>query len=367
MATADKTIRFVVSAGGGSTPAYISDLAPYQVRALQGSYAPTNGTSSLVSAMPSQWTSIGQTDIVRPWSGGAKSTSGTKMYVHGGGHNDSHNNGLYSFDFAGGELATGWATEYAGVPGITTDISVGSVGAPLSVHTYDGMVDMGATLYRFGGSPYPNGGFATQMLRYDKAAATWTRLPNWPAGAPQFSGSAIGNPSAGKILAMDRWVTYQTYAFYRVATNDWSVIKSVAGQWISDGSTAWDPATNTGLMIGSGNGYGVSAFSLTIDWAAETITQTARSLTAVGTGTCIVWDPTRSRYWVWGSASNNSTMYEIDPSTWTVTPHSLTGATLDVGEVNYAGGFGRHVFMDSWRAIGTVTYRNGPAYVIRLP
>lgn len=368
MATSDKSINFVVSTsgGGGNVPSYISSMSPYQVRALQGAYAPTNGTSSLVSVMPSQWTSLGSigTDIIRPWSGGAKVTAGTKMYVHGGGHADSHNNGLYSFDFSGTTRPLGWATEYAGVPGVTADISIGSTGAPISVHTYDGMVDMGASIYRFGGSAYPQGGFTLQMFRYDKGAATWTRLPSWPGN--QFAGCAIGNQSAGKLIAMDRWVTYQTYAFYRVATNTWSALKSVSAQWISDGACAWDPATNTGLMIGSSNGYGVSAFSLTIDWTAETITQTARTLPAVGSGSSLVWDPTRQRYWCFGGSGNNTTMYQINPSDWTYTTHTLTGDAM-APETPYAGSFGRWLFRDDWRAIGTVVHRTGDALVIRLP
>ena len=356
---------FSVSVVLATGPEYIASMSPYQVRALSGSYAPTNGTSTLQAVMPSQWN--GNTDIVRPWSGGAKSTTGTKMYVHGGGHADSSNNGLYSFDFAGTTRPTGWAVENAGQTGVSTDIAVGATGAPISVHTYDGMVDMGSALYRLGGSPYPNGGFATQMFRYDKASSVWTRLPNWTSGGGWFAGSAIANPAAGKILAMERWVYYQTYAFYRVATNNWSAMQSVGAQWISDGATAWNPVTNTGLMVGSSNGYGATtAFSLGIDWAAETITQTQRSLPAVGGGSAIVWDATRQRYWVWGSSGNYGTMYEIDPSNWTVSTHALTGDAL-APEEPYRGTFGRHVFMESWRAIGSVVSRTGAAFVIRLP
>lgn len=365
MATARKTFRFIVApSGGGDVPSYISSMSPYQVRNLSGSYAPTNGSTSLQSIMPSQW--AGNDDIMRPWSGGAKSTTGTKMYVHGGGHSDSSNNGLYSFDFAGTTRPTGWAVENAGQTGVTTDIAVGATGFPISVHTYDGMVDMGTALYRFGGSPYPNGGFAIQHLRYDKASSVWTRLPVW-GNPPQFGGMALANPAAGKILAMDRWVSYQTYAFYRVATNNWSALGSVSGQWQSDGSAAFDPVTNTGLTVADGNGYGVNAFSITINWSAETMTQTARNVPGIGSGTALIWDPTRGVYWAFGSASNNSTLYEINPTTFAVTPHTLTGNAPLAPEQTYWGTFGRWVFMDSWRAIGSVCHRTGAPFVVRLP
>lgn len=362
MAQSNSFVASVISATG---PAYISSMSPYQVRSLSGSYAPTNGSTSLQSIMPSQW--AGNDDIIRPWSGGAKSTTGTKMYVHGGGHNDSSNNGLFSFDFAGTTRPTGWAVENAGQTGVTTDPSVGATGYPISVHTYDGMVDMGTALYRFGGSPYPNGGFGNAHYRYDKASSIWTRLPVW-GNPPQFAGAAVGNPAGGKVLVMDRWVSYQTYAFYRVATNNWSAMGSAPAQWPSDGSAAYDPVTNTGLIIAAGNGYGVPAFSIGINWAAETITQTARSITGIGSGTALVWDPTRAVYWAFGSSSNSTTLYEINPTTFAVTPHTLTGdAPLPFEQPNYAGTFGRWVFMDSWRAIGSVASRSGAAFVIRLP
>ncbi len=309
----------------------------------------------------------GNDDIMRPWSGGAKSTSGTKMYVHGGGHSDSSNNSLTSFDFAGNSQPTGWVLENAGQTGVTSDLAVGSTGAPISVHTYDGMVDMGADLYRFGGSSYPSGGFTVQMLRYNKAASTWTRLPNWASSAPQFAGMAVGNPSAGKILLMDRFVSYFTYAFYRVATNSWSTRRDASAQWVGDGSAAFDPATNTGLIIGANNESGVFAFSTGINWAAETITQTARSITGMGSGCGLIWDPTRACYWCFGSSNNNSMLYEINPTTFAVTPHTLTGDAPLSPESSSHGHFGRWAFMDSWRAIGSVSSRTSPAFVIRLP
>ncbi|MGE0581072.1 MAG: hypothetical protein AB7P31_02870 [Steroidobacteraceae bacterium] len=338
-------------------PAYIASMAPYQVRSLGGSYAPANGTSTLQSVMPAKW--AGDDDIMRPWSGGAKSSNGSKMYVHGGGHKDSSNNGLYSFDFAGTSRPTGWTVENAGQTGVTSDFSVGSSGTPLSVHTYDAMVDMGASLYRFGGSSHPNGFFTSQVLRYNKANSVWTRLPNWPGDAS--GGSAIANAAAGKILLMDRWVNYNTYAFYRVATNNWSAEKQVASQWPDDFAAAYSPLSNVGVAIGGGG-----AFSFKIDWSAETIVQTSRSLPSGG-GPALLWDPTRDVFWCFGASGNNSKLYEINPATFAVTTHNLTGDAPLTPESDSRGTYGRWVFMDSWRAIGSVASRSSPAFIIRLP
>lgn len=349
-------------------PGYIASMSPYQVRALSGNYAPTNGTSTLTSVIPSFWG--GDSQIINPWSGGGKSIIGTKMYVHGGGHKDSGNNGLYSFDFAGTARPTGWAVENPGQLGISTStpvLPIGSTGVPFAVHTYDGMVDMGPSIYRFGGSAYDSGGFAVVMLRYDKASSTWTRLPN--LGSPgSFAGMAIGNPAAGKLLAMNRLVGYFEYGFYRVASNTWSSVKAVSRQWVTHGAAAWDPATNTGLVIGGDNEAGIFAQSISIDWTAETITQTARpSIGDLGQGSAIIWDPTRSVYWCFGSGSNDTTLYEINPSTFAVTPHTLSGDAPLTSDSDYAGTYGRWVFVDSWRAICSVSQRSSPAFVIRLP
>lgn len=359
-----------MSAGGTSSattacvpttmPAYVASMAPFQVRAMSGSYAPSNGTSSLQSVMPSMWS--GNDDIMRPWSGGAKSTTGTKMYVHGGGHGDSSNNGLFSFDFGGTSSPTGWAVENPGQTGVSSEssLAVGATGYPISVHTYDGMVDMGPALYRLQGSTYPNGFLAQQNVRFDKASKTWTRLPNYPGG--QGGGMAIANPASGKILYMERWVTYFSYGFYRVATNNWSAAKNVSAQWPSDGTAAFNPANNTGLCISSD-----AAFSIGIDWAAETVTQTPRSLTSMGPGSSLIWDATAGRYWCFGGSSNNSTLYEINPTTFAVTSRALTGNAPLTPESDSRGHFGRWVFMEEWRAIGSVSSRSSPAFVIRLP
>lgn len=355
------TIRRQAGAGGGDAPSYISSMSPYQVRNLSGTYAPTNGTSSLQSIAPGIWG--GNMNIIDPWSGGAKSTSGTKMYVHGGGHADSSNNGIYSFDFAGSGAPTGWAVENQGQAGVTTGTSfpVGSTGQPISVHTYDGMCDMGTAIYRFQGAHYNvNGGLSSQCVRFDKSSKTWTRIPDYPGGAG--GGLCIANPAGGKILYMERWNTYFTYAFYRVATTNWSSLKSVGSQWPSDGVAAYNPATNTGLCIS-----GDAAYSIGIDWSAETVSQTSRSLTNMGSGVALIWDATANRYWCFGASNNKTTLYEINPTTFAVTARTLTGNVPLVTDGDYQGTFGRWVFMESWRAIGSVCSETGAAFVIKLP
>ena len=128
----------------------------------------------------------------------------------------------------------------------------------------------------------------------------------------------------------------------------------------------YDPVTNTGLTIGN-NGYGANAFSIGINWSAETVTQTARSIQAFGGGASLVWDPTRSCYWCFGAAANTGTLYQIDSSSFAVTAHALTGDVPLTPEAGGSGSYGRFVFLDSWRALGSVSSRTSPAFVIKLP
>ncbi len=341
-----------------NAPAYISSMAPFQVRAMTGAYAPSNGTTTFRSIMPSMWS--GNDDIMRPWSGGTKATSGSRVWVHGGGHGDSSNNSLSYFDFAGTNRPTGWVLASAGQTGSSAGgTPVGSIGFPVSVHTYDGMCEINGMIYRLGGSTYPTGGFTAELWRFDTDSAVWRRFSDYPGR--WFAGMVVCDEASGKILAMERWATYFTYAFYNVATNSWGALKQVRNQYPNDSVAAYNTRTNTAVY--SSNGL---SFSSNISWSAETISQTAQSMGSISSGSATVYDPVTDRYWYWGGTSSDNILYEVNPTTYAVTPHQLTGDTI-VTESGGHGIFGRFVFIESWRAIGFITGRTTPAYVIRLP
>ena len=91
---------------GAQSPSYISSMSDYGIRALTGTYAPTNGNETMRSVKPADW--LTDDNIIAPWSGGPYAISGTKLFVHGGGHGDSANNGMYVYDFSGTSAPTGW-------------------------------------------------------------------------------------------------------------------------------------------------------------------------------------------------------------------------------------------------------------------
>lgn len=344
-----------------NAPAYIAGMAPFSVLAMTGSYAPTNGTSTLESVMPSMWLTGGDAndDIMRPWSGGPKLTNGSRLWVHGGGHADSRNNSIAYFDFAGSSAPTGWVMANGGNLNDT----------PVSVHTYGGMCEVNGSIYRFGGATYSNGNFTNQLWRFSISSGTWTAMASGPFAT---GGALIGNTTAGtsgKLLAIGRYGgAYTSYAFYDIASNSWTGENSAPNQWPSNPECAYRPTTSTTgtVLVGGGDG----AFTAAVDWSAGTLSsQTSRSIGAVSSedGPAVFYDPASDRYWALGGTSYDA-LLEINPSTYAVTSHPLTGTTLTNNESSgYVAHFGRFVFMPTFRAMGVVFSRVGSAFVIRLP
>jgi hypothetical protein len=373
-------------AQSGTAPTYISAMVPYQVRALTGTYAPTNGNGvtirNVTAAKASEWltndpggTGLDLLAVTKAWSGGFAAISGSKLYVHGGGHDDSANNGVYVFDYSGTDRPAGWTLpSISAVSAVEADTNnVYADGRPTSVHTYNGTIyaHHNNRLYRIGGSFYKGGNLAHYSIRYDIGSNTWTQLPNFPGGGTYALFNTIYDPSSGKILA--GFAGYSYAAFLRTSNDTWSSIKNTNASFGSEGCGAFDPTRNRGILVGEGSNHVV-----TIDWNAETVT--ASTLNASGAtamlsqaGSCF-YDSATDRYWLFGGEyrdDNNfkspgwTTLYEMNAETFAITAHPLTGDTIPM---QYQwGSYGRFVFMPAWRAIGTVASVDGAAVVIKLP
>jgi hypothetical protein len=365
--TLDNSETVINDCAPAGVPGYISSMNSFQVRALTGAFAPTNGFTTLRSRTPPEWlTGTPYNDyIMPPWSGGPKPTTGTKMYVHGGGHGNSLNNGMYAFDLAGSSLPTGWTLPRISSPS-AADSGGGaySDGRPRAVHTYDGLCELNGVIYRYGGATYV-GNFLGEMWAFNIATSTWSARASAPQGG---YGATIADPVSNKILVIHQYSasagSTNQYMFYRPATNTWSAVKAVSSIWPNYACGAYRPSSSTYLIAGSGK-----AFSGVIDWSAETITQTSRSLGSLqGTaGPSTVYDPTADRFWMFGGVSQPNSINEVNPTTWGVTSRALSGDGLGSYESNYQGSFGRFVFINGYRAIGFANSPTNPAYVIKLP
>ena len=141
-----------------ATPAYIAALAPFEVSQLG---SPTNGFATIQSLTPAEWIGPGKPaardpDITSPWSGGVGDGANRYLYVHGGGHNDAANNGLYRFDFGGGANWNGGVlldiSAVADVPNVAgVSYRQYNDGRPPSIHSYGGLFIYDGNFYRDAG------------------------------------------------------------------------------------------------------------------------------------------------------------------------------------------------------------------------
>lgn len=359
---------------GVSTPEYIATMSEFEVRALSGTYAPLNGNVSIDSVTPGEWLTndpgvVGLAGIIVAWSGGAKGVSGSKLFVHGGGHNDSANNGLYIFDFSGTNKPTGWT-----VPSISTvsSVRIGGTyadGNPAAAHTYDGMVyaHHNDHVYRFAGAIWNPSGASTRVAwKYSVATNNWTMLPEQPGQVNTVG--AIYDSNSGKI-AVSFGGQFQA-AFFRTSDETWSSLKSTgSGFWGGDATGAYDPTRRRGIQVGSGESRLID-----FNWAAETLS--VRDLSATGETELLsigapsaVYDAARDSFWIFGGPSNSpgwQNIYEMNASTFEIQRWPLSGNPI-LAQAGSHGSYGRYVFMPEWRAIGIVASHSSPAYVIRLP
>lgn len=367
--------RAVPSYGDTTTtaPAYIQELSDYQVRNLSGSYAPSNGTSDIESITPSEWLTNdpggGLGGIITAWSGGFKAERGTKLYVYGGGHNDSANNGVYVFDYSGNTQPTGWTLpSISAVADVVSASNVYADGRGTSVHNYDGTVyaDHNETLYRFNGAHYnPSGGFQSGAVKYDINADTWTEVASYP-GTVNTVGCIYDRVSEKILVGMGG--QFQA-AFFDTSDDTFSAIKSTGAFFGGNVCGAYDSSRSRGVLVGNGENRLV-----TLDWSAETVTLS--TLSASGStsilsddGISCFYDDVRDSYWIFGGPTGSngwSNLYEMDASSFNITSTSLTGDTITQIS-GMIGSFGRFVFLSDWRAIGIIADIDTPASVIKLP
>ncbi len=364
----------MANAQSSQTPEYISSMADFEVRALAGNFQPTNGKETMESVTPNEWLAndpgiVDLAGTIVAWSGGPKASAGTKLFVHGGGHNDSANNGLYAFDFAGSAAPTGWLLEDISAVSAVRAATSYNDGKPASVHTYDGAVyaQHNNHIYRFGGAIWsPSGGFTKSAWKYNIASGAWTALPDFPGTMNTVS--SIYDPESRKIIvgAGGR----NEVAFFRTDQDTWSSLKSTNGNfWGGDVSGAYDPTRGRGVLIGNGESRLV-----TINWSRETVD--VSSLSASGAteilstdGPSAVYDPFRDSYWIFGGEEGSpgfGNIYEMDAESLTIQRRSLSGASIQVLN-SMQGSYGRYLLMPEWRAMGIVASHESPAYVIKLP
>jgi hypothetical protein len=354
-------------------PAYVSGLSAYEVLQMRGAYAPVNETMEDVT--PSEWITndpgFGALSLViRAWSGGAGDAENRKLYIFGGGHGDSANNGLYVYDFSddGTGKPVGFSLpSQSAVADVVASQESYADGLPVARHTYDGCFVYDGNFYSITGSRYMDGASASNAVYYPNTDS-WSYIPD-PVNENFWHGTVV-DPATGKALVY--YIGRSVAHFLDLSSNTFGAtigVNAIGG--LADGITAiWDSTRSRVVVIGEN----VNRL-WNVDFADESLTSQSTftpkgdaGILAVG-GLSGFHDEARDVYWIFGgkdeSVGGFTNLYEMDPVTFQVTAHALTGDALN--PLDAQGSFKRFVWMPDWRTIGFVTSHHNGAFLIKIP
>jgi hypothetical protein len=380
----------VVAAPVTGLPTYAQGMTDYQVRNLS---TVSNGMTTMYAVTPTEWRGTGGDNnlstVINAWSGGGGDATGRRLFVHGGGHADSANNGLYVFDFNGTTQATGWtlATNSLSAYANRVSTTVDANGYPASIHTYDQVRydPINNRFYRLSGCPYPGGNTTSTSTYYDFANNRW-KPTVLSSSAGTIGGSAFISPDGAKAVL----VSCSTSAWFINTSTGTTSAVTIGGSWMGnnveegacltmDDTRSTFAADGICKYVGFG---GRGAWVLTINWTAQTVTAGARpTLTGTGAsylntayssqGPAVLFDAKYDCFWAFAMRSqvesaNPSVIVKVDASTFVATSYPLNGNTLSSQSGN-RGSYARYVWMPDWRIIGTVQSSTQPASIIKLP
>lgn len=378
-------------------PDFVHGLGDFEVRSMTGAYAPSNGDETLHDVIPLEWQGgsgsgiNGEAAIFTAWCGGKGDAASKRLFVHGGGHTDSANNGLYYYDFTGAGVPTGWVLQTNSLSALA-DVEYNIVyddDKPNSVHTYDQQW-YDPTLdrwYRFGGSTWSLDGGATGIYYYDFGTEAWSCDPSRAAFSAdnvsaKLGGTVMGKSDGTKLLWIDGDYPNNGYFYDSDGTAHLCTVgfnRNSTGAGCVGVNVGGDTWLTLSIMSGS-----TWLYTHAVNWAANTITSTQRTHASHSTyltgnnsaAGSLVYDPDHSDgpcVWVFGLARHctGSTMsteiLRIDLSDWSITAHTMTGDAIAIGASGSAGSYNRHVWFPEWRVIGTVQGYAQPMSIIKLP
>lgn len=369
-----------------SVPAFAQGIADWGVRAMSGSYTPSNGKETMYSTLVgafAEWHQTGQSlgadNVFNAWGHGMHGDpDGLRGFVHGGGHLDSGNNGLYIYDFSGDAAPVGWKVSpntLSTIANATINSSNGKYadGRMCSIHAYAMWFDkVNNQVHRVSGSPYSNGGGATDVYgRFNLADDTQTSAN--ASAVASLGATLIGKADGTKLLYLNVEGTPQ---FINTST----LALTASGSSFL-GSTERGPMCLYDVDIDKHVCFFDSAGAKTVkvittNWGANTFSVADNTMTGANAsdidsgGACLAKDRASNRYLVVANkrdATNGlvSSLYSVNPSTWAVTKFDL-GSTISISTAS-AGGYGKCVWFESWRILAVMLGYNDPVQLIKVP
>lgn len=290
--------------------------------------------------------------IMLPWSGGAFDVIRNRLLLHGGGHGDAPDNGLYAFDLD--DLAwyrvwgpSSWPSNQSNCcyeKGSCTDTYTD--GHPASVHTYGSLIfdEDNDAFIRTGGSLCCSGGSGT--------TAVWSIDP-YDAPASWTSRTASPSNSLYKYCARNQttnktWCVIANQLYEYTYPNTWTSRGSpMAGINEDRLSAAIDETNNVLVISGEGKLY---------TWNLGTYAYTDKSSSSTGNKTAqnsgdaaITWDSDSEQ--IVAMVGNSTTVYTLNTSTWAWAAQSCTGSApvttdyIDGQDQDQGGGvYGRFAY-----------------------
>ena len=401
------TRLFTITVTASGVPTWAAGLNDGQVRTLTGStYGPTNGVETLYSLLgqpgvPTGWqkltgSPINATAIYGAWNGGRGDVNGKRLFVHGGGHGDSANNGLYYYDFTGATRPTGWVyapNSLSAVASISSSRTVYPDNRPTAVHTYDALAfsDTQQRFYRFGGAAYSSGSGALGVYHYDLNAQAWSSVTSGGAAwgsladvSSKLNSTVLAAPDDSKFLYCPR----QVQSIFYTASSGAAAFSGVNSPMNGDLGTATSapgPRSQTAdkwLVVDDGNA-GKQIYLATVNWSTNAISwgsnlygshaSHAALLPSGLRGGSIFYDPSHSLgpcWWMFGfdgdmgASAMSTSLYRMDATTYAVTVYPLSAA---IDQTSPYGSFNRHAWFPDWRVVCTTQHVNQPMTVFKVP
>lgn len=369
-----------------STIAYLNGMSAYQVRALSGTYAPTNGVETMRAATNATWEATNHSgDIAAFWSGGHGDPVRREIASWGGGHVDVSNNGIYVYDFNGTTKPTGFkvlpGSQSSTPPSTSSSSESYSDGKPSARHTYDGVVYTGGKLFSFFGSIWNNGN-TTQKTRiftpgspgsWDSAGVSAPSIIN-PQGFA--TGLTAFDPVTKRVFVAA--ATLNGYGIFDTNTTAYVASGGLSGMsgWQDDFCLGLDTTRNRVVAFGAGYTQ-----SWTVNFASPSVSSSI-SHGNFRNGIEMyspIYDSVRDRFWLWGGrgSSGYTSITEVNAATLTVVAERSIASGSDLVSVASSPGGSSSDIAGLWKrvvmlganneAIGFIPTFTSPAYVIKLP
>jgi hypothetical protein len=257
------------------------------------------------------WGIIGPRGVIEAWSGAAFDTKRSILVVTGGGHADYGGNEVYEFSLE--TLRWTRATEPSRLTARDENslhfvVADGSE-APISTHTYDGLVYLPNVdrVFKFGGSAYRSGVAPDgHAYLYDVEARRWSRRAAAPRSVLEVA--TAYDTRTGEALV----VHYTGLMAYDPVKDEWRDVAR-GDAHARPGTAEFGSLSGELVLVGGALGP-VASRSLTPLGPLRRSPLSGDTSFAVG-APGIAFHPDANLFFIW---NGDRTVWSLDPATWNV-------------------------------------------------